>query len=84
MLLWRSPAWDAYAADKSAGKDGCAPGGPWGRYGYGSPIDVVGFGVLFAEDDGVADPELVGVIDLDTGVGGLSFCKQEENQRLEE
>lgn len=43
----------------------------------------MGLGVLFAEDDGVADPELVGVIDLDTGVGGLSFCKQEENQRLE-
>ena len=37
------------------------------------PIDVVGLGVLFALELGVAEPELVGVIDFDTGVGGLSF-----------
>lgn len=40
------------------------------------PIEVVGLvdpDLLF-DDEGVADPELVGVIDFETGVGGLSFC----------
>lgn len=39
------------------------------------PIEAAGFGVLFALELGVADPELlVGVRDFETGVGGLSFC----------
>lgn len=35
---------------------------------------VVCFGGLFALELGVVGPELVGVTDLETGVGGLSFC----------
>lgn len=45
------------------------------------PIDVVGLGVLFALELGVAEPELVGVIDFDTGVGGLSFCFHGERKK---
>lgn len=35
---------------------------------------MVAFGGLFAPALGVADPELVGVMDFETGVGGFSFC----------
>lgn len=42
---------------------------------------MVGFGVLLLlllEEEGVADPEEVGVRDFDTGVEGLSFCRRKE------
>ena len=42
------------------------------------PIEVVGLGVLLALELGVAEPELVGVNDFETGVGGLSFCRGEK------
>lgn len=41
------------------------------------PIEVVDLGVLLALL-GVVDPELVGVIDFETGVGGFSFYKLNE------
>lgn len=37
------------------------------------PIEVDDFGGLLTDDPGVVEPELVGVSDFATGVGGLSF-----------
>jgi hypothetical protein len=44
----------------------------------------VGLGVLLAFELGVVEPELVGVIGFETGVGGLSAFKFNKYQCLSE